>query len=709
MRPRTIMSDSKRWKWLNRGGLSLAAALGLTTGCAGPKPQFYNPNGDPTHYERRAAQLIDDPTSDEMAYQSRIDAESPRIIQDDRQVVYWDLTLQEALELALQTSDVIHDLGGRVITAPAAAPTVYDPAIVESNGQFGVEAALSAFDAQFATGLFFNKNDRPVNVPDPFGFPRGFTQDLGVFNMELSKTTAVGTQLFVRNASTYDNNNAAGQPFAQAFPSSFDNQLEAEFRQPLLQGAGLEVNRIAGPNASPGFFFGNGVVLARLNTDIAADDFEARVIDLVSQVEDAYWELGFAYAQLDARRTARDGALESWRRIKALMDVGQRGGELENESQARAQYFQFESQVQDTLSGRTNGGGVYANERRLRRMMGIPATDNRLIRPVQRPVRAKVVFDWNDILQQSMIYRVELHRQRTQIRRREMEMIAARNFLLPRLDAIGNYRMRGLGDDYLGSGPPGSGQFGSAWENTFSGDFQEWQLGAQLTVPIGFRRALSNMRNAQLNLARERAVLAEQEQQIQHELSNAIGELDRAFVLTQTNLDRTLAARTQVQAVTDAFEVGRLTFDVVVQARASEVDAATAYYRSVVDYMLAIKNTHYQKGTLLEFDGVSIGEGPWPRRAYVQAQQLRRHPRQIDFAMTRRRGIDMGALRSPTAESPSPVNNEAPDSRLPQNMLPQADAEPQAKRPGTAPAGPVQLPPRPQDSPQGAVASWLKS
>lgn len=688
MRLRSFSPSSPGTRRGPHKAVSFAAALMLAAGCAGPAPRFYNPNGDPTHYERRAAQTIDDPTSDEQAYQGRIDAAPPRIIHDDRNVQYWDLSLQEALELALQTSDVVHDLGGRVIATPAAAPTVYDPAIVESNGQFGVEAALSAFDAQLATGLFFNNNDRPVNVPDPdnFGLPRGFTQDLGTFRAELSKTTAVGTQLFVRNLSSYDNNNNAGAAFGQAFRPVWENQIEAEFRQPLLQGAGLEVNRIAGPNAAPGFFFGNGVVLARINTDIAADDFEARVIELVSQVEDAYWELGFAYAQLDARRTARDGSLEAWRRIKALMDVGQRGGELENESQARAQYFQFESQVQDTLSGRTNGGGVFSNERRLRRLMGIPATDGRLIRPVQRPVRAKVVFDWEDILQQSMIYRVELHRQRTQIRRREMEIIAARNFLLPRLDAIGNYRMRGMGDQFLGSGPPGTGQFGSAWEDTLSGDFQEWQLGAQLTVPIGFRRALSNMRNAQLNLARERAVLAEQEQQIQHELSNAIGELDRSFVLTQTNLDRTLAARTQVQAVTDAFEVGRLTFDVVVQARASEVDAATAYYRSVVDYMLAIKNTHYQKGTLLELDGVTIGEGPWPRRAYIEAARTRRHPRQINYAMTRRRGIDMGALRE-AASVPPPANGDSPAMRLPENMLPPA-TPPQAQYPHTTPPRP---------------------
>ena len=50
-----------------------------------------------------------------------------------------------------------------------------------------------------------------------------------------------------------------------------------------------------------------GVVLARLNTDIALADFEASVRNLVSDVEVAYWELYFAYRNLDAALAGRDG------------------------------------------------------------------------------------------------------------------------------------------------------------------------------------------------------------------------------------------------------------------------------------------------------------------------------------------------------------------------------------------------------------------
>ena len=78
-------------------------------------------------------------------------------------------------------------------------------------------------------------------------------------------------------------------------------------RQPLLRGAGVQFNRIAGPGAQPGVY--NGVMLARINTDIALADFEASVRNLVADVETAYWELYFDYRALDAVIAGRESAL----------------------------------------------------------------------------------------------------------------------------------------------------------------------------------------------------------------------------------------------------------------------------------------------------------------------------------------------------------------------------------------------------------------
>ena len=106
----------------------------------------------------------------------------------------------------------------------------------------------------------------------------------------------------------------------------------------------MNFNRIAGPGATPGVI--NGVLIARIRTDVSIADFEMGLRDFVSNVENAYWDLYYAYRDLDAKIKARDIALDTWRRIQALNEAGRRGGEAEKEAQAREQYYRFQEQVQ---------------------------------------------------------------------------------------------------------------------------------------------------------------------------------------------------------------------------------------------------------------------------------------------------------------------------------------------------------------------------
>ncbi len=72
----------------------------------------------------------------------------------------------------------------------------------------------------------------------------------------------------VRGVTNYDSNNAP----ANTFYSAWDSWVEGEMRQPLLQGGGLEFNRIAGPGSTPGVY--NGVLIAKVNSDISDADFQ---------------------------------------------------------------------------------------------------------------------------------------------------------------------------------------------------------------------------------------------------------------------------------------------------------------------------------------------------------------------------------------------------------------------------------------------------
>ena len=387
----------------------------------------------------------------------------PLSIQNPSELPTFDLTLQEAIRASLSSSEVLRSLGGTVVTAPQGQATQIDPALTDLNPQNGTQAALAAFDAQVTSQLFWQKNDRPQNNSFAAFVPVVFGQTTGNYINQIQKRSATGAQFALRTNVVYDNNNNP----TRFFRSDFTGFLEAEYRQPLMAGSGTTYNRIAGPTTVPGQY--NGVLISRINTDISLADFEAGVLRLIDDVEGAYWELYFAYRALDAQLAGRESSLKLWQRIDQLKKVGSRGGEQAPESQSRSNYFLFESQVNDALAGTS---GLYAAEQRLRYVMGLPPTDGRLFKPSDEPLQAEVAFDWDAALCDALTRRVEIRRQEWTIKRRELELIASRLNKRPRLDALTQYRWRGLGDHLIGARNPAN-QFESLTQSLSEGNFQE--------------------------------------------------------------------------------------------------------------------------------------------------------------------------------------------------------------------------------------------
>jgi outer membrane protein TolC len=424
----------------------------------------------------------------------------------------------------------------------------------------------------------------------------------------------------------------------------------------LLQGAGIFFNRIAGPfdpfngTGTPNF---DGVVLARIRTDVSLADFEAGVRNLVNDVEGAYWNLYFAYRNLEARKVGRDSALQTWRKVKALFDANAKGGEADKEAQAREQYFFFRGEVETALSD------LFRAESRLRYMMGLAATDGRLISTSTEPSTARTTFDWNQIHGESLIRTVELRQQRWRIKQRELELMASKNLLLPRLDAVARYRWLGMGENWLDadgtafSPATGGSILGTdAFSTLADGDFQESEVGLQFNMPIGFRRELATVREQQLLLARERSILQDQELEQSHALAEAVRVLDTSYTLMQTNFNRAVAAQRQVEAVQAAYDVGTVTLDLLLDAQRRLADALSSGYRAQADYNRNIAQVHFRKGSLLEYNGVYLAEGPWPAKAYFDAH---RRARARDAAFY----LDYGFTR-PDVVSLGPVDEHGP-------------------------------------------------
>ena len=509
------------------------------------------------------------------------------------------MSLQDCIAYAVSNSKLMRDLGVTVLRSPEALTTTLDPAVVYTDPRIGEEAALSAFDANAFASTAYDYNNRGYNN-NFFGRNGLFRQDLSTTQIGLSKWTATGAQYTLRDVTIFDRNN---QQSNRLGPYTWDTFLEAQVRQPLMLGAGTDFNRIAGPGALPGQL--NGVLLARVRTDISLVDFERSVRDFIADVENAYWDLYFAYRDLEAKTEARNKAYVTYESIKARDQQGVVGN-----SQALEQFWRFEADVVDSLNGRTidgtrtnNGstggsfrgtGGLRVCERRLRLLMGMPINDAQLIHPTDQPSLALVDFDWETSISEAMTRREELRRQRWVIKQRELELIANRNFLKPQFDAIAAYRIRG---------------FDSQFNTPLDNDFQEWSLGLDYLKPIGYRRGNAAVRNTQLSLARESQILLEQERAVHFGLSNAINESYRAYRNLEIQKQRLEAVVEQIDALKERMKEARVEqVFVLLEAQRRGLDALIRYHQSAVEYQLAVRNVHLERGTLLPYCKVFLNE-----------------------------------------------------------------------------------------------------
>jgi beta-lactamase regulating signal transducer with metallopeptidase domain len=193
-------------------------------------------------------------------------------------------------------------------------------------------------------------------------------------------------------------------------------------------------------------------------------------------------------------------------------------------------------------------GLLYTAEGRLRCMMGLNSTDGYSIRPSDEPTTEEVRFDWNEVLSEGLNHSVELRRGRWIIKQNELKLADA-------------------------------------------------------------RRAMSGVENAELILAKSKALVQDQELELKHVLTNSIRDLDRNYQVSRTTLNRRVAAAAQVEAVKAAYEVGTATLDMLLDAQRRLADAKIAYHRALVDYNVAILQVHYRKGSLLQHNGILATEG----------------------------------------------------------------------------------------------------
>lgn len=690
----------------------------FASGCSPTKPLYLNDGRDLSFYVEQATK-IDYPDVNYFTLDEVTQAHRPMTVIDPDFSSYEDITLQSAISFALSNSKIIRGYGTPGLQAtrvspgqdglangPSAATTTYDiairqtepgfigqpgqisnPASITTNGGLdgnqGEEAALAEFDAQLSSSFTYTKSNEPRNsIPTSPLNNQIFQQDQVTWQSEVAKKSANGTQIFFRNINQYTSNNnplvATGG--LQVLDSFYRTSFEAELRQPLLRGRGTYINRMP-------------IVISRIGTDQQIANLDATLQNKVTNVEIRYWDLYLAYRNFEAAKTGRKAALETWRIVKLNFEGGADKVTIQSVAQASGQYHFFDSQVIDTYNNVLNAEG------QLRYLLGWASTDGRFLRPIDEPVMAPVEFDWCTSLCEALTYRPELRQQRWEIKKKELALAYSKNGLLPELNVSLLYRWLGLGNKYGTSGNSQDfpGAESAALNELYGGNFQELQFGGTFAMPIGFRRELANVRNAQLKLARELARVEDMELDITKELSEAMRALAANQMVMHASFNQWKDTKVEEDHFKRLEEYKVETLDIALEAQRRRAQAEVAFYVALCEYNKVIALIHRRKGTILAYCGVSLSEGPWPGKAYTDAQEHARRrgaSRQINYGWSRPQVVSRGEnwptanntgnIPSAVAKSASVTSAErfdvAPIGEIPAGMIPNQDAIPFSER-----------------------------
>lgn len=659
----------------------LKLALVLMTGCAPTQPFFIPKDNSMGHYIDQAL-AIEYADVQVESLPEAMNAHQP-LGPANAEKEFIDLTLEDCISMALQNAKILPVTNGAnaqtgavstllLSAQPGQMPSVFDAALVStiastqplqvdsqgnrvpfrgavrSNQVGGVEDALSDFDAQYSSIFGYNTTDRPRNVGPDNQFNPQFFQALDAnYQSAISKRLATGGVATARATTVYSYNNVVVGGPGRAVATDYTQAIELQLTHPLMRGRGTLVNRIP-------------VVLARINEDIALHDFEANVRNLVKATEDAYWDLYCGYRILESAQESLDTATSLWR---AAMDRLKSGGAPEAEAQARGLLGTFQNQIIGAKHGSNVPGsfdprGLYGREQILREKIGWAPSDGRLIRPIDTPTEARVDFDWESVKAEALTRNVEVRKQKWAIKGIELEVMSAKNQLQPQLDLTAIYRFVGVGDvlaktERTGLQFPAAGS--SALESLTDGNYQEVGARVEFTpTAIGARRPHAGVSNREFQLVKAHEELRQKELSLVNELAYSWRLVDSQFEQMRVLREQWAANADEIKIYRDKLREGVAEqlpqqLDLLLRAEERRGQAQRTYYQAVCEYNKSISAIHYWKGSLLDLNSIAMEEGPWPQKAYWDADELakqRAAGHYFDYGYTRPSVVTRGHVEA---------------------------------------------------------------
>jgi outer membrane protein TolC len=481
------------------------------------------------------------------------------------------LSLDEAIRIALANSTVVRVLTG--VAAASTGSTIYDTAITNA----GIDRQRGLFDPRIQVQNGFNRTESPsaqFDPLDPFlASLHGLRTDDYQLAVGIAKPTVTGGTFGLgvnARPQHYDSDQFPLNPQSRS-------SVQMDFTQPLLQGGGIAAN------VAP-------IVLARIDTERSFFQFKDSVQTLVIGVIQGYWALVAARTDVWAREQQVQQLQQAYDLAEAKFRL-----KLENKQEVSQTKVSLANFTAARIAAR---GVMLQRETALRTLLRLPPADGAEIIPTTPPLKERMEIQWEPLLELAAERRPEIIELKLILEADEQQLLLAQNQALPQLDAVALYRWNGL----EGETPTGN------MISTRPGEFTDWTLGVNFSVPLGLRTERAALRQRELILARDRANIEQgvllATQQLALSLQNTVQfyEQYQAYTASRT------AARENVLLQWAVFRANRQIFLNVLLAITDWGNAVSAEAQSLLQYNTELARLEQQTGTILETHGVRFYE-----------------------------------------------------------------------------------------------------
>lgn len=515
-------------------------------------------------------------------------ANSPRIeelIRDGK----LHLSLQDAIYLALENN--------LDVAAARYGPDIAETEVLRTKAV----GPSGSFDPVLSHNLNWTRRAQPQTSTFLTGTNQLKTTPM-TNSFSYAQAFPTGTSLNILLDSTRTTTNSSRTQFNPSFTSS----LQLNFTQRLLNGFGL----------APGTRF---IRVAKNNRNISDHVFLQQVMDTISTVKNAYWELMFAQADVQVKQQSLALAEKLHQDNKRQVEIG---------TLAPIEVVRAESEVARTrhelIASQT---ALLQQQITLKDLVAKNPVDPLLVLveivptdTVEVPELPEVI-PVQDAVQIAMEKRPEIVQAQLDLQNRGITVKAVRRSLLPTLDLFGFYSGSGLaGQPFTpfcdpavtlcipNPPPPGDfvGGFNRSLTQTYQGDFPNYGFGLSLSIPIKNRAGQAEAARAEIEQRQSQVRYQRVVNQMIRDVRNAQVALEQSRARIDAAEKLRVLFEQTLEAEQKKLQLGASTIFLVIQAQRDLAGARSLEVRARVDFKRAEVTFDRALGRTLERSSISV-------------------------------------------------------------------------------------------------------